>query len=661
MAKQGWFDMEIPEENTREAATEPLVWVKEFRVYQKWDDPKPLRSIPLRRGLNIIWSHRTDESTKGGVSGHSAGKTTFCRLLRFLLGEESFGDSELHKRIRTKLPDGWVVGEVFVNGTPWVVRRHFGLGPRRDGAARDRRVDSLKLIEFESGSFAKFMDALRHALAEGVPQFDLPGCVGKVGWENVLPWLARDQECRLGGLASWRDAASNSHVPEYNVAINSFIVRSVLGLVDADELPERQKLEDLRKKGKKLETDVVRLEHSNERMAERLNTALDLIGQAGMEELSWQGRREALDRRVERLRGAADDLPEVATYNALDRRHQVVLRMKEKIKGRLDRERELLKSDEQQYREVVGEHRQESLEQEERRGERAAIGRCDVPLDYARAHGCELARGQVHDLKSRLVLDNLGDEKEYWAKQVKKQKSVVESVKAEFENAENQVNELARDRQTAFDQLNRAAGPTRDRATELRALALRIEEAESEIKSLEAARQEQRTLLAQIDESEKKLEAIREKAAPIRRAFARTYREVLTRIVGAETEPAVSFHASRIDISLKYHGDLNSLTIDIVKLLVFDYAALVASVKGIGNHPRFLVHDSPKEADMDDAVYARFFELMAEMEAKREGPAAFQYIITTTSPPPDSLAKSDCLVCELDANKAETRLLRVDL
>jgi hypothetical protein len=661
MAKQGWLEMEIPEDGTHVRATEPLIWVKEFRVYERWDDPDPLRSIPLRRGLNVIWSHRTDENTNGGVSGHSAGKTTFCRLLRFLLGEESFGDSELHKRIRTRLPTGWVVGEIFVNGTPWVVRRHFGLGRKRDGAARDRCMDSLKLIEFESGSFAKFMDVLRQALAEGTPPFDLPGRVGKVGWENVLPWLTRDQECRLDGLASWRDAASNSHVPEYNVAINSFIVRSVLGLVDRDELPERQKLEGLRRNEKKLATDIVRLEHSNERTAERLNTALGLTQEAGMEELSWQARREALDKRVENLRETADDLPEVSAYNALDRRHQMVLATKEQIKGRLDREEELLKRDQDNHKAVVGEHRQEGLEQEERRGEHAAIGRCDVPLDYARAHGCELARGQVHDLKSDLVIRNLADEKGFWAKQVAKQEAVVQSIKAQLKSTEAQIKELARKRQAAFGQLTRATGPTHAKIAEFQALALRIKEAESEIKSLDAAHQEQRTLLAQIEESEERIAAIRQKAAPIRRAFQRTYREVLTRIIGAETEPAVSFHANRIEISLKYHGNLNSLTIDIVKLLVFDYAALVASINGIGNHPRFLVHDSPKEADMDDAVYAQFFELMGEMEAKQEGPAAFQYIVTTTSPPPEARRESDCVVCELDANQAKTRLLKVDL
>jgi hypothetical protein len=54
---------------------------------------------------------------------------------------------------------------------------------------------------------------------------------------------------------------------------------------------------------------------------------------------------------------------------------------------------------------------------------------------------------------------------------------------------------------------------------------------------------------------------------------------------------------------------------DTIKTLVFDLAAVVSSIEGRGDHPRFLIHDGPREGNMARVIYGRFFLYAVELEA----------------------------------------------
>jgi len=61
--------------------------------------------VRLKRGLNIVWAP-PEEATQpaqmyeDGIAGHASGKTTFCRVLRFVLGEGNFGPDALREAVR---------------------------------------------------------------------------------------------------------------------------------------------------------------------------------------------------------------------------------------------------------------------------------------------------------------------------------------------------------------------------------------------------------------------------------------------------------------------------------------------------------------------------------------------------------------------------------
>ncbi len=97
-----------------------------------------------------------------------------------------------------------------------------------------------------------------------------------------------------------------------------------------------------------------------------------------------------------------------------------------------------------------------------------------------------------------------------------------------------------------------------------------------------------------------------------------------------------------------------------LKAIAFDLAGTLMSIEGRTVVPAFLVHDSPREADLGEAIYHRLFRLVRSFERLGDDPP-FQYIITTTSRPPDDFCQKPFLVAELQGSKAGERLLRRDL
>ena len=62
--------------------------------------------------------------------------------------------------------------------------------------------------------------------------------------------------------------------------------------------------------------------------------------------------------------------------------------------------------------------------------------------------------------------------------------------------------------------------------------------------------------------------------------------------------------------------------------------------------PGFLMHDSPREADLGLRIYRYFIRFVVEQQQhfQNRDECPFQYIITTTTPPPDELQEGNTFV-----------------
>ena len=141
----------------------PVIWVRQLIVFRelKPGDEHIARRIVLRPGFNILWAKPSaaerDELFHSGLPGHTAGKTTFCRLLRYALGEPTFGTKVAQNSIRRKFGSGWVIAEVVVGDVLWLVGRPLGVGAH-PFAVRDCSVEHLFDKQLHKGEFGDYLE-----------------------------------------------------------------------------------------------------------------------------------------------------------------------------------------------------------------------------------------------------------------------------------------------------------------------------------------------------------------------------------------------------------------------------------------------------------------------------------------------------------------------
>jgi len=87
----------------------------------------------------------------------------------------------------------------------------------------------------------------------------------------------------------------------------------------------------------------------------------------------------------------------------------------------------------------------------------------------------------------------------------------------------------------------------------------------------------------------------------------------------------------------------------VLEVLLGDIACMLDSPRAGSALPGFFVHDCPREADMSTGLYENFLSLIdaLQMGQYSDGAAPFQYIVTTTTPPPTEL-QGDAVCLTLD-------------
>ena len=649
---------------------EPVIWVRELRVLKDLQpgDEFVARQMELRRGLNVVWAHpappREDDALFENVlQGHTAGKTTFCRILRYALGEDHFGDEAIREAIRgsEELCKGWVVAEVHVREVPWLIARPFEIGPH-PFAIKGATIDALFSPEAERGEFDDYRKALNEAATCDLPVKALPDSGLTLDWQDLLAWLSRDQECRLAHLLEWRHSASDSGSAKHDRDARELLVRSVLNIVSEQENKELAENERLLTKKEKARRQVPLSRHQarsdRQFLEQKFGASLPefddgLFADAVLVPLN------AFAAKVQQGRAA---LPSADEMKALQKAYTDAVGLESRAAQDVEHAREKLKAEEavlnaaQQNK--SGEVHKELFKQLPPTSEY-----CNVPIREALASGCELVKLRFPNFSEEKAKQNFELEVKRQDQVVTAHRRVVEQKIKSHKEVELAVGTTRNKWESA--QKIRMAGiehaiAEEQRITFLRDLAARAAKAWKEAAECEESLPKIET---EIRECQARQEIIRQQHATALGNFSVLFDYVMRALLGEEISGSVDLSGRNVALEVEYHGQRRSTAINTLKFTVFDMAALVSGVEGHAFHPRFLLHDCPREADMDAAIYRKLFVFARELEKSfgTEREPNFQYIITTTETPPRSVRQLPWLIQELDASHKETRFLRVDL
>jgi hypothetical protein len=441
-----------------------------------------------------------------------------------------------------------------------------------------------------------------------------------------------------------------------NIDERQFIVRAVLGLISENERAEQQtnaRLVAERKEATRLEP---LLRHQAEidrgRLSRALGKALPLVSTP----LFGSETRTELNRRQQDLwageRSLADSDQRAELRTALENANR--------YEGALKRSLEDAHSRLALVQQSVGE-----LAGEGQSGLLALLPPsrdfCNVPLYVAEERGCPLAVGRPTEIFARRSERTA-------AQELAVERQLATSLEQEVDRIERAVKASEEDTLKARRAYLLASTAYEEAHSRLQARRAALVQLERLIEAAEDAAQEAATkaesvtqLGHDIDESYARQDKIREgQQAAISRLSSR-FDYVVRAIIGDKVTGRVNSSGRSLSLTVEEHGQRESAAIATVKLLAFDFAAVVSSIEGDGLFPRFLMHDGPREADMAPDVYERLFLFTYELEKCFKDEPAFQYILTTTTQPPEKFLGTPWLRLQLAGVPAEERLLRCDL
>jgi uncharacterized protein YydD (DUF2326 family) len=156
-------------------------------------------------------------------------------------------------------------------------------------------------------------------------------------------------------------------------------------------------------------------------------------------------------------------------------------------------------------------------------------------------------------------------------------------------------------------------------------------------------------------ERTQQLKVLRTDSRSTIRELSYRFDEVIRELLPGEVTGAVVLNGA--ELAVKVTPGEWSTAIDSWKAVAFDLSALTLACEGAAKLPPWLLHDSPREGDLGESVYERLFRFTSNLEQM----AHFQYIVTTTTPPPESMRNSPFLRAKLKSGPASERLLRSNL
>ena len=620
----------------------PRLWVRRLVIWEK-RDAAPVRDIPLRTGINIVWS--PDGDAVGSPMGHGGGKTSFCRLIRYCLGEESFGTDAQRQRIANAMPDAHVGAEVMLDGELWNVVRPIGAGTSLSShcAIKGGSLDTLLQGEIPNPT----MTPLRQAIANAImptAALHMPSTSSlDQAWEAALAWMTRDQECRLIDILEWRAPETQSRSPSRNMSKPDRlkVVRLLIKALQQDEIDATQRAQGHKRRADEAAQRKQRVEWLRDDVARNLK---EMFGDDGGEDAApefWSSKAKAAAS-AEKLRADPQIEKKLTETRELVETKDGELR---KIEKRLSEIDGALPEVEGNLRLLESQIPRQTLKAQDATDPVCPTCLRPVPPE------AQAIIDQLNAALAASVKDKTDMEKRRTGMLAEQNSAKAKAalLRQQLDGAKSALAALERDAKASADALASATGYV--------TLTSRYPEYLTEIRRHEADMQ--RELTAE-DAERRKATEVRNSAQAIVQRLSDLFHMTIQFLVPDGAEGRVLLTESGIQPMIGLHGDLTTAAVDSLKVVAFDLATLLLTMEGKTELPGFWLHDSPREADLGLVLYHRLFELAHWLEGRTDTPQ-FQYIVTTTTAPPERLTGSPWQILELSSAPAEMRLFRMDL
>lgn len=625
---------------------DPALWVRQLVILESLaSDARVIRRIEFRRGLNIINTaiHPGDDTA---TVGHSVGKTLLLRLIRYCLGERNFGSPAVRQAIAERFHKGYVLADVAVAGVPWVVARPIGIDAATHASFTmpEATIDSFLNTTTRRDRFTAFAEELRRQIVQPLGSAKLPRADRNIEWLDVLPWLSRDQACRHRSHTEWRPPGPDSHglkIEDCHVVIRTFM--DLLSPEDTGLIVNHKQL--LRRRGRLLHTIETERSVLARRQAELVG-ALEIKDVSSEYELfAAAAEANARDKKGSLERFLDDEISKSPLPEVESQYSDVVKEI-----GALDQVlkslRENEKATENQILQLERASTESILLQLAEQGEWCHL--FDTKAE-AVAQGCPATnsdRQGIDDPHRERKLRDLRQDLANVRTQIGEESERLTLKQIESERLRNEV-------QKEQARVEKLRGPLRQRIERYALLEEAAKAYGKQSAELHRLIDSGRELKADVDNS---LQDRKQADARFRlhlNTITNCFRNVLGDLLGHSVEARIELNAQGIFPRPANTEGIRGAAIGTsTTVLGFDLACLAASICGVGHHPRFLLHDSPREADMEEPMYHRLFRLVRSLERLfGERLPSFQYIVTTTTPPPSELAGKDSKFVRMTLDK----------
>jgi len=569
----------------RPTRTEPRVWMRHVAIFAA--PGRELRRLTLQPGLNVVWAPDAEPDERvGSKIGHGAGKTLLVRMLRHVLGEPDITSPEDAAALVAKFPEGYVAAEVFVDGEPWAVRRPFDAS-RGSSALRASFLEEV-LEPSEDGGYDEFLDALRGTLGDALETLRPLGDP----WLAALSWMSRDQERRFGGPLRWRDRIATPASKMARVAQVQRVraIRSLLNVRADEDLATEEAVAGLEHR----EKQTIRRLADCEREVAWLSCRLEREGHGEAAELVEQPL--VLAAVVRQLEG------EVDTLDAAASEPEGLAKARAKLEqARVD--------------EAVERARLEALRSFA--GEDADCGLCHASCEEAFARTASGRRRDPIKTAQRAI----ARQEKAHARAEKK----LETARRRFAKAQQKERDGARKARLRWADARERLGRAKDLARHLERRRALADELAAVQKELAAARADRER-------------ALRAHAKAVGRVRD-TYDFVVRRLAGQDSRGRFALGTTGFEAGIRMADGRRgtSPAMRVMETLALDLTALILASEGNAALPGFWIHDSPREADLARSHYDALYRLVSWLEDSTNAPG-FQYLVTTTTRPPSSVA-----------------------